>query len=221
MAKLIKIGHSYIDLANARTISVLPEDIDTYYEIGGEEAYKESDLGSELYINYADFESTVILFDLKKDQLQSLVESFLSSDDKILDLSKEFLDVHYSEDDEMSYDESEECCGKDDCCSDHESACCSEDKDCCSDHESTCCSDNKDCCSDQHKDTCYSDNNMECCNEEHSHEHTHTHDHSHEHPHGDHSHDNFIMGEHSHEHEHTHEHEHDHMHGHDEHNHKH
>ena len=48
MAKYIKTGVSYINLDNARTINILPEDIDSYLELGGDEAYKTSDLGSEL-----------------------------------------------------------------------------------------------------------------------------------------------------------------------------
>lgn len=154
MNKYIKTGVSYINLSSARTINVLPEDIDSFLELGGDETYNENNLGTELYINYADFESTVVLFDLKKDELQSRLESFLASDDSVLDLSSYFLDIHFSEDDQLDLED--ECCGKDDCCGEEKHS-----------HEHS----HSHSHGHEHEDGT-------------SHKHDHSHSHSHEHGHG-------------------------------------
>lgn len=146
MAKYIKTGVSYINLDNARTINVLPEDIDSYLELGGDEAYQTSDLGSELYINYADFESTNILFDLKKEELQAKIDAFLVSNDTILDLSEVFLDVHFSEDD---YEE--DCCCEDECCGDEENEVCCNSETKSLEVEEECCGGTKDDCCGGHE----------------------------------------------------------------------
>lgn len=166
MNKYIKTGVSYINLSTARTINVLPEDIDSFLELGGEETYNENNLGTELYINYADFESTVALFDLKKDELKDRLESFLTSNETILDLSNHFLDIHFSEDDELDFED--ECCGEEDCCGEEEHA-----------HSSAECCGEEDCCNSK-VECCGSDN---CCGEEDKHSHDHAHGTSHSHKH--------------------------------------
>ena len=143
----IKTGVSYINLDNARTINVLPEDIDSYLELGGDEAYQTSDLGSELYINYADFESTNILFDLKKEELQAKIDAFLVSNDTILDLSEVFLDVHFSEDDDYE----EDCCCEDECCGDEENEVCCNSETKSLEVEEECCGGTKDDCCGGHE----------------------------------------------------------------------
>ncbi|AAF30507.1 hypothetical protein WFS18_01375 [Ureaplasma parvum] len=188
MAKYIKTGVSYINLDNARTINILPEDIDSYLELGGDEAYKTSDLGSELYINYADFESTNILFDLKKEELQAKIDAFLISNDTVLDLSEVFLDIHFSEDDDYE----EDCCCEDECCSDEENeACCNSEvkveEECCGGAKDDCCGghehEHEVCCDSETKtsetqEECCGGTKDDCCG---GHEHEHHHHHSHQH----------------------------------------
>lgn len=171
MNKYIKTGVSYINLSSARTINVLPEDIDSFLELGGDETYNENNLGTELYINYADFESTVVLFDLKKDELQSRLESFLASDDSVLDLSPYFLDIHFSEDDQLDLED--ECCGEEDCCGEEEY--CDSKVECCG---------KDDCCGEEKHSHEHSHSHSHEHEDGTSHKHDHSHSHSHEHGHG-------------------------------------
>ncbi|MCV3743447.1 hypothetical protein OF377_00905 [Ureaplasma sp. ES3154-GEN] len=155
MTKLIKLNSTYISLSNARSFVVLPEDVETFLEIANEEdqtRYEASDLGSELYVSYQDYQSTVAVFSLKENDLQARLDKFVASNETVLDLSEFFLDIHFSEDD---CDDEDDCCGEDNCCSENNEEA--------HDHEHT------DCCSDDNEDCCSSSNN-----DDHSHEHTHT-----------------------------------------------